>query len=69
MREDVFPMTKELNQNYNGKMITHLYPNHNRIASSIEGVQKAKGTTLASYEGALCALEKRRYKQKLLTMT
>jgi hypothetical protein len=58
MGEDVFPMTKELDQNCNGKMNTHLYPNHTRIASSIEGVQKAKETTLASYEGALCALEK-----------
>jgi hypothetical protein len=54
MGEDVFPMTKELDKNCNGKTITHLYPNHTRIASSIEGVQKAKGTTLASYEGALC---------------
>jgi hypothetical protein len=69
MGEDIFPMTEELDQNCNGKMNTHLYPNHSRVASSIEGVQKVKKTTSASYEGALCALEKESYKWKMLTMT
>jgi hypothetical protein len=46
MGEDVFPMDKEPNQICNDNMNTNLYPNNNTIASSMEGVQMAKGTTL-----------------------
>jgi len=46
MGEDVFPMDNEPNQICNENMNTNLYPKHNTIASSIEGVQMAKGTTL-----------------------
>lgn len=46
MGEDVFPMDKEPNQICNDNMNTNLCPNNNTIASSMEGVQMAKGTTL-----------------------
>ncbi len=46
MGEDVFPMDEEPTQICSDNMNTNLYPNHNTIASSMEGVQMAKGTTL-----------------------
>jgi hypothetical protein len=49
MDEFFSPMDEKPNQNCNDKMNTHLHPNHITIASCMEGVQRVKGITLATW--------------------
>jgi hypothetical protein len=70
MDEFISPMDEEPNQNCNDKMNTHLHPNHIKIASSMEGVQKVKGITLVrQLQNCLVHIGKKSYMYKVSTMT